>query len=1052
MFAKLQRQIDRKNKHKSPKKFRFDVTVSSLEGIPATIKGCRIVWTRGSRSQTTQTTPVINGVAHWREPLSQVSTIYTDPKHTADVEEKEYVFKVQATTQHGHDEDRLITVGKVKINMAQFATLGHKEHHTVLQMPFSAGKSFTQALPFGQLRLKISAHMVKHVGENDEISEVSSGLGASTVDSRHHEQDLAGFPEVENSRNSVTAHVAESAREEADAPAALVPSPSKFAARESSGEAQAIGTSVHPTSEDMQTDKEARERQAAQQEVVALRARVHQLESDTHSSSSLELKNLSLRQQERDHMEHKLDELQQQGSRLGPANLANHDQISQLQHEVLQLTAENEELEQQVQELTQQAGSNSDSARIHELESERKLAEERIAELESQLNAAFGGASAALSSRPANTDTAQARIAELEAQIEAMIEQMPSDQPQSSDQVAELKSETAAAQSRIAELESQVEAMIEQIGSSADAAVIALEQDIVHLKKELHDAQRDSASAQAAAAEADALLQEAGKEREAFKMQAEQLAKHLQLEQQKAEQDRAKWARKEADMQHSLQETMSTSQRLQDAKDSAEQEHSNLHELHRQLMAELQQRNGQALMSLEPSRSKHSDLEEQLEASHAEMAHMQQQIAATTAAVATARGADISQAHYSAPGDPDYSEDSLIRQLTDEMNLELEQRRKDFEQRSRQLEDQSREIGELKVLLESQTDLNASLQRELQEGQQKAAAISQEELSSLRQRVAESSVLRTQLEAAQQEAAHNQSRAKELYNQLDAMSRRHEQELQGLAEQLTGLQHQLQDSTLEVQRLEEEAGALDHKAVQLQLELDQAQRAHSNAQQQLQESHEAAVQDRVQQAVAVAVSSRDDDMVILHQQLDESEAHFQAELDDAHAQLLASQEIQHKLEQQLRDSEAKRNQMLLEKQIMEQHLQETAGDLEFAERELSRRGSPTGTPPREDSEDGSPRQQTPSLRQVYADDPAHLKEENETIMEELVMCKMQLAELNESYLSTCHELHKSKEKNLAIAAKMTRLETIIYKHAESEAGTAEKLVQAKHSPAKSGKK
>jgi hypothetical protein len=51
----------------------------------------------------------------------------------------------------------------------------------------------------------------------------------------------------------------------------------------------------------------------------------------------------------------------------------------------------------------------------------------------------------------------------------------------------------------------------------------------------------------------------------------------------------------------------------------------------------------------------------------------------------------------------------------------------------------------------------------------------QEELSSLRQQVAESSVLRTHLETAQQEAAHNQSRAKELYNQLDAMSRRHEQ-------------------------------------------------------------------------------------------------------------------------------------------------------------------------------------------------------------------------------------------------------------------------------------
>lgn len=52
-----------------------------------------------------------------------------------------------------------------------------------------------------------------------------------------------------------------------------------------------------------------------------------------------------------------------------------------------------QELEHQVQDLTQQAGSNSDSARVLELESERRLAEERIAELESQLNAAFGDAS-----------------------------------------------------------------------------------------------------------------------------------------------------------------------------------------------------------------------------------------------------------------------------------------------------------------------------------------------------------------------------------------------------------------------------------------------------------------------------------------------------------------------------------------------------------------------------------------------------------------------------------------------------------------------------------
>ena len=40
--------------------------------------------------------------------------------------------------------------------------------------------------------------------------------------------------------------------------------------------------------------------------------------------------------------------------------------------------------------------------------------------------------------------------------------------------------------------------------------------------------------------------------------------------------------------------------------------------------------------------------------------------------------------------DTDFVNCMLHRQLTDEMNLELEQRRNDFEKRSRQLEEQSR--------------------------------------------------------------------------------------------------------------------------------------------------------------------------------------------------------------------------------------------------------------------------------------------------------------------------------------------------------------------------
>ena len=94
---------------------------------------------------------------------------------------------------------------------------------------------------------------MQHVGEDDEISEMSSGLGASTVDSRQHEQDLAGFPDVEHSRDSALSAVAEAFEGDVTEPqASLVRSPVKTAASENSGDAQGIGTSVHPSRQDIQ--------------------------------------------------------------------------------------------------------------------------------------------------------------------------------------------------------------------------------------------------------------------------------------------------------------------------------------------------------------------------------------------------------------------------------------------------------------------------------------------------------------------------------------------------------------------------------------------------------------------------------------------------------------------------------------------------------------------------------------------------------------------------------------------------------------------------------
>ena len=123
----------------------------------------------------------------------------------------------------------------------------------------------------------------------------------------------------------------------------------------------------------------------------------------------------------------------------------------------------------------------------------------------------------------AGLEAAQARIAELESQIEGMIEQMPSAEPQDSGRLQQVETERGAAQARVAELEGQVEAMIEQIGSSADEAVVALEADVVHLKKELHDSQQDSAHTHAMAAEAVELLEQTKRERNAFQQQVGRL-------------------------------------------------------------------------------------------------------------------------------------------------------------------------------------------------------------------------------------------------------------------------------------------------------------------------------------------------------------------------------------------------------------------------------------------------------------------------------------------------------------------------------------------------
>lgn len=83
---------------------------------------------------------------------------------------QEYVFKVQAAAK-ADDDDSMVTVSKVVVDMAKHVSMEHQEQHLVVQTPFSAGKGFSKALPAGQLRLKVSGHMVKVRGTASACTE-----------------------------------------------------------------------------------------------------------------------------------------------------------------------------------------------------------------------------------------------------------------------------------------------------------------------------------------------------------------------------------------------------------------------------------------------------------------------------------------------------------------------------------------------------------------------------------------------------------------------------------------------------------------------------------------------------------------------------------------------------------------------------------------------------------------------------------------------------------------------------------------------------------------
>jgi hypothetical protein len=60
MLARLSGKLGKRGKS-AGLKFRFDVQVDKLENLPAAVKKCRVVWSRGSKLQMTELRDVRGG-------------------------------------------------------------------------------------------------------------------------------------------------------------------------------------------------------------------------------------------------------------------------------------------------------------------------------------------------------------------------------------------------------------------------------------------------------------------------------------------------------------------------------------------------------------------------------------------------------------------------------------------------------------------------------------------------------------------------------------------------------------------------------------------------------------------------------------------------------------------------------------------------------------------------------------------------------------------------------------------------------------------------------
>ncbi|GAB4816179.1 hypothetical protein N2152v2_003225 [Parachlorella kessleri] len=575
-------------------KYRLDVTVGEVEGLPEEVGQCRVVWARQAKVSVTKTVAVSKGKATFNEELSQIATLSKESK--GGFESKEYHFKLQAPERG--NQQKYVTLGKAVLDMARFTGDSPSRPQGVkLRLQLAGGRTAT-------LSVQASSAQVKGMADDDGMSVVTGVSDMSGID-----QDLSGFGDSSSAGDSrrasttgVLARVTEegelaspSARSAPMSPASQLPTSRLAPQQEDSGSV------VRRLEEELAT---AKDRLAAAEAAQQPQANGGVANEDARRAAQLA--------EENDRLKVEVEELRARAAPVAGEPSANEARAQQQLQQVEELQAlhrQNEELQQQVAALkaaavgatagtaavvagrSADAGAGASAAQAGQLQA----AQARVVELEGQLALALEKSDSSIINGAEGIHNLQKELQDAQVTIASLQQELVtvksavtlSQQPSATEagtlagaspevaaklalyeekiqQLMHLVEENGHQSDREAELEARLKEAEERLAEYEEGGAEGVD---ASLRERLTTVERELTEAETMATEALNLLEQAQAENHDLHEEVENLKNDMEWQQKKAVKEKADWEARMQDGFRRVEESVLLAERLQREKD-----------------------------------------------------------------------------------------------------------------------------------------------------------------------------------------------------------------------------------------------------------------------------------------------------------------------------------------------------------------------------------------------------------------------------------------------------------------------------------------------------